>query len=106
MVKAYCVKLKKMVEMQDFKVYSMGGNKYMVRGESKGCPSVVTTFVNFETAQKLTGSSKFPKWVVSNKKKKEKAAAKKRKQERKEKKKQAEKNAKAKAKAKAKKAKK
>jgi len=88
---AYCVKLKKKVPIQDFKIYSMGGNKYMVRGESSKCPSVVTTFVSFETAQKLTGSSKFPKWKVSEKKKKETAARKKRKQARKEKKKEAEK---------------
>ena len=88
---AYCVKLKKKVKIQDFKVYSMGKNKYMVRGESAECPSVVTTFVNFETAQKLTGSSKFPKWVVSEKKKKEAAAKKKRKTERRERKKEAEK---------------
>lgn len=88
---AYCVKLRKKVKIQDFKIYSVGGNKYMVRGESAQCPSVVTTFVNFETAQKLTGSSKFPEWKQSNKKKKESEAKKKRKAERKLKKKEQEK---------------
>jgi hypothetical protein len=97
---AYCVKLKKKVSIDDYKIYSMGGNKYMVRGESSKCPSTVTTFVSFETAQKLTGSSKFPKWVVSDKKKKEAAAKKKKKSLRKEKKKEAEKSKKLKEKAK------
>lgn len=100
---AYCVKLKKKVKIQDFKIYSMGGNKYMVRGESSECPSVVTTFVSFENAQKLTGSSKFPKWKQSEKKKKETAARKKRKAERKLKKKEAEKEKKRKERERAKK---
>ena len=100
---AYCVKLKKKVPIQDFKIYSMGGNKYMVRGESDKCPSVVTTFVSFETAQQLTGSSKFPKWKVSEKKKKEAAAKKKRKVARKEKKKVSEKAKKLRERARAKK---
>lgn len=97
---AYCVKLKKKVPIDDYKVYAMGGNKYMVRGESSKCPSTVTTFVSYETAQKLTGSSKFPKWVVSDKKKKEAAAKKKKKALRKEKKKETEKAKKVREKAK------
>ena len=100
---AYCVKLKKKVPLDDYKVYSMGKNRYMVRGESSKCPSVVTTFVSFEDAQKLTGSSKFPKWVVSPAKQKEKNAAKKRKMARKEKKKEVEKEKKRKEKERAKK---
>ena len=103
---AYCLKLKKKVPIDEYKIYTTGVNKYMVRGESSKCPSIVTTFVNFETAQKLTGSSKFPKWVVSDKKKKEAVEKKKRKTLRKEKKKEKEKKVKDKEKAKKEKAKK
>ena len=74
---AYCVKLRKKVPIDDYKIYSVGKNRYMLRGSSSKCPSEVTTFVNFETAQKLTGSSKFPEWKVDPSTKKKKELAKK-----------------------------
>lgn len=102
---AYCVKLRKKVPIDDYKIYSVGKNRYMLRGSSSKCPSEVTTFVNFETAQKLTGSSKFPFWKVDPASKKKKELAKKKKQERKETKKLKEKEKKLKEKERAKKSK-
>jgi len=103
-VSGYCIKLKKKVKMENFKVYKTERGSYMVRDESKkNCPSVVTAFVSEADAKKLAGSNKITTWKTDPKKKKVRADAQKKKKERKEKKKEMEKEKKRKEKEKAKK---